>query len=903
MPRRSSVSRSPPPSPKRHETSPSVMWSFPKYSTLIVKEKPSVEFMKMMVDMNRDDEDVRKSMDSLEASIRLYSSSIPSARYEQKIFGGMGKIGRAFSGSHLQRMPSKVLNTIYHQSHLEIDIKSSYATMLYAAFDDLDLPSLKAYVDDAEKVYDGFRLHYGINRAEVKKIINAMICSFPNIPGDYGLGFGDLDRIRDVGMSEFVKGLKQDLSCITAKMRARYEELYDECDIKERERESDQHSRRTAGIAMSYLAADMEHAVMRSVIKKLYGDSEIDDIVWRFDGVYVNANKFSGESWDDVERDLSSYIMEQFNIKALFKVKSPSENKFAVSLSPAELVDQRGYGGWKMGFEKRFFRLDSPPVFVHVMPDSRLVLLNESQFKHNTCEEPKEFVKMWRSDPGKRKYVGIDFAPPPVMVKENYFNSWKGFAAAEWMTVSNDDVDIGIYLRHVDILMGNEDGSKPEVSQYFHKLIAQKFQYPGKKWRVMPFIRSTQGVGKDLWADFIGSIMGSRYFHKAADVGEVMGKSSCHQEGKLLIVFSEMSYQKNMEHKEELKNDITSEMKVIKQKYVAEYEIRHMADFVGFSNNFDALHIASGDRRMFVVTASGKYANEASYFHPLIEWMKQSSSKKAVYDYYMGMDITNFDSSADRVVTDDFKEMTANHRTPVESFMCRIIPLWKQEADYGGSPDFREAGPDMLRIKSTRLFGDFRTYAEEMKIRGSDSRSAMDKMAIRMIKELNSKAEKFLQPGSVALIGGNYKSNGIRFKDVDVAAWMRLKATWVCDDEEDANAMDGEERANAEMEEIRGGGGPVPKKTGHWNPDKTPRFVAREDGKTVGYADTFDDLNKMIGEPYVEQNEKGEWVLVNPERKLTILLDEYMTKDVDSMRAKVTSRYPWYVKDRTSVYR
>lgn len=875
------------------------------YEKLKVTERPSVPILRMMLEMNGDDRDVLRNRGALERYVEYARGGENKIDYEQKSYDdvavdgyhGVRKIGRAYTKCFSQQMPSKLLNTMYKGTHVELDIRSSYSTMLYQAFKHLEIPAMRAYVESPDDVYDGMSRHYGIKKDQTKKLINGMICGYPGIPSDYGLGFGDMDLIRDVGGCSFVEALKQDLGKIKDALELEYSGFYAFCS-RYAETRLDTTGDHTAGLAMSFLAADMEHSVMRCVIKKLYGN-DVKDAVWRFDGLLIHQSLLGSSSWGDFEDDMMEYIRMKMGIEVQFKIKTLQENSLGISLSPQELGDKMGYAAWKSNFEQRFFHLSNPPVFCQVLNNGSILDLNDAQFKHNTAKECAEYIKAWRQDRDQRCYECKDFAPPPCVPLRDSFNMYRGLEAELW-PANDREVSVDPYLRHVDILMGNVNRDKDHLSEYFHKLIAQKIQKPGQKWRVMPFIRSTQGVGKDLWADFMSKIFGFDYIHKACAVGDVMGKSSAHQEGKLLVVFSEMSYGDTSVHMEELKNAITSEYVVVKKKYVNEYKIRQTADFIGFSNNFGAIQVDQGERRLFVVTASGLFANDHAYFAPLLEWMDQQENQKAVYDYYMAIDVSNFDSSAERPITDDHKEMASSNRTTLDMFLSKAVKMWKDRAAYDHDLTYKYSDSGRLRVGTNAFLDDFCAYAQELKINKSDNRNSMTQFVHRQMKELNAKTEKYLQPGNKMLID-NAKCNGIRYKVIDYIAWERYKDSW-SEEVREEEEVEEEEAAEARMvepaiiESSRGS-----RKTAHWNSKKNTRFVVKMDNERVYFTNDFDDLNREIGEGYIEKR-GDDYVLVNPRTKKEYVLDEYFTKDLQYMRQKVEARYPWYVMDRTNGY-
>ena len=765
--------------------------SSPAFKPLTVKEKSDMVLLKMMMDMNRDDPAVAASMTEMDS---LYTSMIRghgerNVRYGQVTLGGDAKqlgyegateVGRAFTSSVLPRFKRRITNTLFKQTHVEIDIKCSYPTMLAKAFEGAGLTALKVYADDPNGVYDGFAKE-GVRRELVKEMVLKTVCSYPRKLPSFGVDFSEVEACRVFDGHKFVEGLWEDLGKMSAYMKEHYGPFFSM--VVAHGVAKGKAGDTSDGVAFSYIAQDMEHSVMRCVIDKLYG-SEPEDMVWLFDGILARHAVMEGKPNDEFCADLSRCVKEKLGLDVKFGIKDLHGNSLPISIGNQEMRELSGYGAWKAGFEKRWFRLTNPPVYCMILPDGTVLDHNDTQFKHNTMEENQDMIKTWKADPHKRMFVCKDFAPPPVVKISNSYNTWPGFAA-EKLPEAEEGYDLGPYLRHVKMLMGNKD----EYADYFNKLMALKFQFPGSGWRVMPFIRSTPGVGKDVWFDFISRIMGSALTCKLTRVGDLMDKSSHLMESKLAICFSEAEFSDSSRHMDALKDAITSDKLTVKKKYVNEYVIRSCAVFIAFSNNFGAFNVPVDDRRFFCVTADGSFANNPDYHRPLIEYLDKEETAAAVFKYYMELDVSDFDPSGERPVTETFKEMATSTLSLFDIMLKKGFHIWLANARCCPADGLRVENENVLRVPVKIIWQDFQQVALDAKVNKADSMNAMSQFGTRLMSESAERIQRFKSIDSWDKAIQDYKSHGKRFKKFDIMAVQRYITEMLGGEDDDEEAM------------------------------------------------------------------------------------------------------------------
>lgn len=726
---------------------------------ITLKEKVNTTALKILLDMNRDHPAIHDKYAEIESYLKKARANdgILSVKYEQKALGvedmlydGSTKIGRFYPTiSNATFLPKAVVSTMWNDSMKELDIVKSYSTFMVNVFSSSNLRGLETYCTDERGMP-------GLSAAEVKKVINVMICSYPDYPEYFGLNIGDEDKRRDILASHLYDDINRDLEIATEALKTQYWGL-----MQVMAKKVEGNDKSLPGKCFAQLASDAEACVMRGIITYLQ-DHGMEHATWKYDGLIVPTSLFNGEvTVSEIEDDIKT----RHGMKVKLALKSLGAG-IALAVSDTELKELDAYEKWKNDFEKKFFRINDPPMLCNISLSGNIQDLTDTQFKILTMDTDQEMLKRWKADPSKRSYTAKAFRPPPLACNDKYFNLWPGIAAAD-LPENEDEVSIEPYLRHTYLLSGEDQ----ESADYIHKLIAYKIQNPGYQWRVMVFIRSPQGTGKDIWFKFLCDVIGVSNTARLARVSDVLEKSSHLIEGKVLVCFSEMCATDTNKFMEELKDVITNNQVIVKKKYVAEYKINSSACFIGFSNNYNAIRISRDDRRFFCVTASGRHANDPTYHVPVVEWFGQEKNQRAVYDHYMQMDLTGFDPSdpSHKPTTETIVEMMDDSINIGEVVMKKYWHAWIQQARASegrrGFNDVKFQDGIWLLVRNSIIRDAFTTVANDLGWEGTSSGTKMDIISRRNISEISSKIEKlgFKRPID------SFVSNSIRYKRFKIA--------------------------------------------------------------------------------------------------------------------------------------
>lgn len=735
-----------------------------EYSPLKLKEKPSLMVLRMICDMNRDDDAVRENLVNLEKyenDMRLVQGERISEYIQKRMafqqYQGSVFVGRAYTSSPLNWFPRRIINTLYKTSHVELDIVNATPSLLLSVFRHVRMSALWCYVNEPEAIMEGFKREHGISRVEVKKAVLATIGALPSRSYDYGQS-GNIESARVFADHPFMTSLRADLQTMLEELRHVYSDFYEAVRSKA---STDGKLEHVDGMALTLLAQDVEHAVMRCVFER------VEPEIWYYDGAIIPQSALRGKTYEEFCEEMSDYVSDKLDVHVNFKIKDLIQNSIAYSLSAEEARSGNKYELWKREFEKEFALFKNPPRFGRFY-DGMTYFVDKQGFSHLTSHQPADMMKQWMADPTKRAYEMVEFAPPPMLTKGRNFNTWNGFAAEKMLPildVGEMEERIKPYQRHVHLLMGQKD----EYAEYFHQLMAYKLQYPGYNWGVMPFIRSTQGVGKDQWFKFITSIVGSQYCLSVTSVSDIMGKSTGLMENKLFVTFSEACYEDSKRHEEELKKLITDDRMVVERKYVPSYENRMTACLLAFSNNFGAFRITNEDRRYFPVTASGMYANDPEYHMPFNAYIQDEKNQRAVFQWLTNMNIDGFQPMTKRPITETFMEMSEQNLQPFDIFLTKNFEDLYQQAIRFPSSDLSMNEEEYLHVKAKLMWDSFEATLQELKYQGYDSRTKVEKYGCRLMAEFISRAERFKSKPTVAVIAKERRNYGIRYS-LDVKA-------------------------------------------------------------------------------------------------------------------------------------
>ena len=277
-------------------------------------------------------------------------------------------------------------------------------------------------------------------------------------------------------------------------------------------------------------------------------------------------------------------------------------------------------------------------------------------------------------DPTNKTYDSIDFLPTQ-QAPLNIDNTFKGFTGE---FAINYDVDIhkSLIMKHIkEVICNNNE----EVLKYFINFLANLLQHPYKKANTSLIIKSVEGVGKDTIFNWFGNnILGSDYYINDDSAELIFGRFNSCIENKILCILNEASGKDTFTINEKIKNAITRNVNEIEKKGLDPYKNTNNIGYVFLTNNDNPIKISADDRRFTGFECNSKYANNKEYFTKLYAEINSKKYDKAFYDYFINIDLSNFDFTNERPITNFYKNMKEYNIPVIAKFLESIINENKQ---------------------------------------------------------------------------------------------------------------------------------------------------------------------------------------------------------------------------------
>lgn len=342
------------------------------------------------------------------------------------------------------------------------------------------------------------------------------------------------------------------------------------------------------------------------------------------------------------------------------------------------LGPRRDYDSVKSRFELNHFKLIDPPGFLRhdengLFPKSKKDLYDNYEnlfFNENKDGVVKKhaFIKKWLCDEDIRTFRRLDFLPPPQVCPSNVYNLFTGFPA-ENANDTTDDVDLSLLFDLHSKLCGNDD----RVIKYSFSFLASLVQNPGDLPRVAILWLSSEGVGKNLFLDFIGNkIIGPQYYFSTSNVEDLFGTFAVGLKHKLLVNFNEVRAVDTKKYLERIKSTITDECITYQAKNVMTISLHNFAHFVFTSNNRNSLSIGTSDRRLVAVECDSSHRKNYRYFEEVAEMMNRNEVISAFYKFLKQYDISEWRPSR-RPFTNYYRELQEANVPIMSRWLIDII--------------------------------------------------------------------------------------------------------------------------------------------------------------------------------------------------------------------------------------
>lgn len=362
--------------------------------------------------------------------------------------------------------------------------------------------------------------------------------------------------------------------------------------------------------------------------------------------------------------------------------------------------------GWKGA---TWFKLRHPPCFVAVFPDGKIDQLSKSDLlqneEDNILASGDPFMKRWLTDPSKREYLKLVFAPkmePPA----GCFNLFQGFANVP------AEGEIDAYQTCMRIISNNDE----QVFNYIENWFAHIIQKPYVKTKVAICIQGDQGAGKDSIVDAVGNhILGPKYYLSTkTPENDIFAKFNSRAGLKLLVKFEEANFHTNKENADKLKGLITSTQGHIEKKGHDPIDVDDFTNIVMTTNNEVPVVIEDSDRRFMLVSASSERLGDTPFWDEIHTKLPRQAS--AYHHYLATKDISTFVPWDPATIprTQYYKDVKQSFIPYHARFFQRQIEL-EMELVYAAHTLFtrmKGEAPASLQLTETRFGRDMRKYLD-----------------------------------------------------------------------------------------------------------------------------------------------------------------------------------------------
>jgi len=434
------------------------------------------------------------------------------------------------------------------------------------------------------------------------------------------------------------------------------------------------------GKYMNIILVKTEHDILNEAMEKfrdLYGDvvhtpmfdgftmsKEVDEIEAL--NILNDLTMDMGIRWDTKEHDLSIVkdegVETDYELEYTYEEQKErfEENHFMIE-NPTMFVTETTIDGETKFFYQNYdkFRLQCKPVkYLNISANGKKDII-------------KEFVPKWIEDTHRKQYKEIRFVPA-FIEHPQYFNTFRGFnfnvIEDSMLNLERKKEVIETFTKHIGLLTNYHK----ESEEYVIKYISHLFQKPSEKPMSSMIFKSKQGYGKDLMVDFISKMLGKKYIHRTQKLNDIFGDfNSCLKE-KLVVQFSETSGKDGYNFAEEMKDIITADELVIKEKYLEPYTQKNYIRQIILSNNRNPVKIPFDDRR-YSVFRSHHRKPKTQYFNKLVDMLNNDDDLQILFNFFSTYDISNFSPAQDRPRTDAYEEMKEHNINPIFEFLHIIF--------------------------------------------------------------------------------------------------------------------------------------------------------------------------------------------------------------------------------------
>lgn len=272
-------------------------------------------------------------------------------------------------------------------------------------------------------------------------------------------------------------------------------------------------------------------------------------------------------------------------------------------------------------------------------------------------EKQMPLAEAWLKWPRRRNHRDVVYEPGQPPIVNDCVNLWKGWGCDAMPG------DISPWNQLMDLIFAGDQVAR----KYFEQWNAYPIQHPGEKlYTAIVLWSGQQGVGKTLVGETVGRLFGENF--TVISAAELHSQFNSWARGRQLVLGEENASNDHRADANKLKHLITGETIRINEKYQPAVALRNTLNFIFTSNNPDAFHVDTHDRRFFVWEITRERLPD-EFYRDFVDWRDNRGGLRALMHHFLHLDLTGFNAKAAAPMTRAKSDMVDLSRSDLERWL------------------------------------------------------------------------------------------------------------------------------------------------------------------------------------------------------------------------------------------
>jgi hypothetical protein len=211
------------------------------------------------------------------------------------------------------------------------------------------------------------------------------------------------------------------------------------------------------------------------------------------------------------------------------------------------------------------------------------------------------------------------------------------------MTVSDGNdhsEEVSLFLELLHLICGKDQILTTYVGKWLAHALQRPYELPG----VMLIVSGGKGVGKDTTFDFLGKHVYGKYSAiNYVNNKQFWDKHDTGRKGKFLVKLEEADRKTCIDNAQSLKGLITGESIIYNGKNEKPVSVPNYCRFVFTTNKGNPVDFSEAERRFVILPCSADKKGDSAFWCKVRETLFNDQVGKAVADFLLGIDLTDFD--------------------------------------------------------------------------------------------------------------------------------------------------------------------------------------------------------------------------------------------------------------------